>query len=444
MRRQLQFVALFIQTFWERHYKYILVSAILGFFSTLFIIQSYPIISSITFNRNYKIGLVGRFSETTLPLFIQNEISIGLTSLTPSGIATASIAQSWDVDSKGVNYLFHLKQNLVWHDGKRFEAKDVNYNLKDVIFTPLNETTLKVTLKEPYAPLLVLLSQPLLRDKLVGLNSLKISRLIYKGDYISEITLLPNKSSSFSKTYKFYPNQNEAILAFKLGEVNSLKEISDYKELENWKNIKIDSINYYDRYIGLFFDLKNNLFKEKEIRQAFAYTMPKIESLEKAFTPISPLSWAYSPKIRLYNYDPDTASKILSKSQISSPSSQITLTTFVTNLDIAQKIVDEWNKLGLNVRIKVENSIPSDFQILLWTQAIPVDPDQYQYWQSTQEETNITHYSNQKIDKLLEDGRKIYDLESRKKIYADFQRYIVDDVPVIFLYYPKVYNINRN
>jgi len=74
---------------------------------------------------------------------------------------------------------------------------------------------------------------------------------------------------------------------------------------------------------------------------------------------------------------------------------------------------------------------------------VPSDPDQYQFWQSTQEDTNITHYTNLKIDKLLEDGRKTLDKDTRKKIYADFQRYLVDDSPVIFLYFPKAYTVER-
>ena len=91
----------------------------------------------------------------------------------------------------------------------------------------------------------------------------------------------------------------------------------------------------------------------------------------------------------------------------------------------------------------MDSTIPSDYQVLLRSLPIPYDPDQYIYWQSTQENTNISNYSSAKIDKLLEDGRKTLDKEQRQKIYADFQFYLVDDVPAIFLYYPKIYTIKR-
>jgi peptide/nickel transport system substrate-binding protein len=74
---------------------------------------------------------------------------------------------------------------------------------------------------------------------------------------------------------------------------------------------------------------------------------------------------------------------------------------------------------------------------------IPPDPDQYPFWHSTQTQTNITGFSNVKIDKLLEDARQEIDTEKRKTIYADFQRRITDEAPAVFLYYAKSYTIKR-
>ena len=76
------------------------------------------------------------------------------------------------------------------------------------------------------------------------------------------------------------------------------------------------------------------------------------------------------------------------------------------------------------------------------SQEIPADPDQYTLWHSTQS-TNITGYNSPKIDKLLEDGRKISDKEERKAIYLDFQRFLVEDTPAAFLFHPTVYTIIR-
>ena len=74
---------------------------------------------------------------------------------------------------------------------------------------------------------------------------------------------------------------------------------------------------------------------------------------------------------------------------------------------------------------------------------VPLDPDQYFYWHSTQNLGNIAKYKNVRVDKLLEDGRSTLDFKARKDIYDDFQKVITDDMPAYFLYYPYVYTIAR-
>jgi peptide/nickel transport system substrate-binding protein len=93
--------------------------------------------------------------------------------------------------------------------------------------------------------------------------------------------------------------------------------------------------------------------------------------------------------------------------------------------------------------LQVISQIPSDYQAFLAIFDIPDDPDQYSMWHSTQTATNITHYQNPRIDKLLEDGRSEINIDARKKIYFDFQRFLVEDSPAAFLYYPTTYSIGR-
>jgi peptide/nickel transport system substrate-binding protein len=99
--------------------------------------------------------------------------------------------------------------------------------------------------------------------------------------------------------------------------------------------------------------------------------------------------------------------------------------------------------LGIEVKIKIINSLGESFDALLVAQEIPPDPDQYSLWHSTQA-SNISHYKSPKLDKLLEDGRKTLDKEKRKEIYADFQRFLVEDTPAIFLFHPTLYTVSRD
>ncbi len=443
MSNRYKFYTLLFQAYWSK-YKYILISSsIIGFFIVIYFDSFLPIFSSFGAHK-LQIGIIGNYTVNNLPIEIQNKVSKGLTTISSNGNATEALASNWEVNDKGTVYVFHLKRGLKWHDGTDFNAYDIKYKLHGLSFYPIDNYTLRINLKDPYSPLPVLLSKPIFKNKIIGVGDYKIIKISYRNEYISEILLKPSTSNTKSIVYKFYPSKSDLIFAFKMGQINRIEEISDIHELTNFNNIIIEEKVKYDRYIGLFFNLNNDDYKDKEIRQALAYAIDYDPKFERAYSPIPPISWVPTNKIKKYNYDSVTAKNILSKSKIASQSSEIILSTFPNLLPIAQKIIESWSKAGVKVTVKVENYIPSDFQVFLLTQQIPPDPDQYHFWQSTQGSTNISQYKNPKIDKLLEDGRKSTDVNKRIQIYTDFLRYITDEIPVIFLYYPNVYTIYRN
>ena len=109
----------------------------------------------------------------------------------------------------------------------------------------------------------------------------------------------------------------------------------------------------------------------------------------------------------------------------------------------AEEIASNWRDLGLKINVQVISGVPDNFDAFLGILDIPKDPDQYALWHSSQETSNISNYKNPRIDKLLEDGRTITNESERKKIYLDFQRFLVEDSPAAFLYHPTNYTITR-
>jgi peptide/nickel transport system substrate-binding protein len=109
---------------------------------------------------------------------------------------------------------------------------------------------------------------------------------------------------------------------------------------------------------------------------------------------------------------------------------------------LAKEISKYWKEIGIKTKIEVVAGVPSDFQIFLGELPVLKDPDQYTVWHTGQD-SNITNYKNLRIDKLLEDGRQTYAFEERKKIYEDFQKYLIDDMPAAFLFYPYTYTLVR-
>jgi peptide/nickel transport system substrate-binding protein len=99
--------------------------------------------------------------------------------------------------------------------------------------------------------------------------------------------------------------------------------------------------------------------------------------------------------------------------------------------------------LDLKLNLKISNFPDlTNYQLLLIGQESSIDPDQYFMWHSSQP-TNFTHYKNTRIDSLLEKGRQTIDFEERKTIYQEFQQFLLEDPPAIFLRYLDNYSIAR-
>jgi ABC-type dipeptide/oligopeptide/nickel transport system permease component/ABC-type transport system substrate-binding protein len=53
----------------------------------------------------------------------------GLTRITQSGAVAAALAESWDISPDGLTYIFHLRRDVRFHDGSKFDANDVKFSL---------------------------------------------------------------------------------------------------------------------------------------------------------------------------------------------------------------------------------------------------------------------------------------------------------------------------
>jgi ABC-type transport system substrate-binding protein len=206
-----------------------------------------------------------------------------------------------------------------------------------------------------------------------------------------------------------------------------------------------DSINPIKKISEAKRILPNNndsILGNKKVRQALNYALPENVSVgERAFGPIPPTSIYFSqpPSYKISDLE---LSKTLLSSLTEPIKEPITISTTDEYQRIAVGVQKEWEKLGVKSKIKIVQDIPSDFQAFIYRIKLPQDPDQYVLWHSDQS-NNITHYKNLRIDKLLEDGRSISDIEKRKKIYSDFQKYLTDDAPASFYYFPTEYTIYK-
>ena len=174
----------------------------------------------------YTIGMVGRFTSDDLPQSIQKEVSIGLTMVEPDGSVKSGLAESWEYQDEGRVWIFRLGEHK-WQDGSRIVTQDINYKFSDVISEVLDEKTIKFVLKDPFSPFPSVAAKPVFKRGLLGAGEWKVAKITFIGREFVETIRLTNTKNNSIQTYKFYPTEESARTAFKLGEVDELRELVD-------------------------------------------------------------------------------------------------------------------------------------------------------------------------------------------------------------------------
>ena len=402
------------------------------------------VVPSINMGNRERIGRTGRYLPSNLPIGILSMIGDGLTKIDEDGSVVPNLASSWETTDKGKTWIFTLDKNLLWQDGKKVKSSDISYQFSDVSTEHPDDQTIIFKLENAYSAFPSVVSKPVFKSGLLGTGEWKVSKISLKGSIVEQLTL---ESAEKGKIiYKFYPTEERTKLAFELGQVDKLEEIFNVSPFDDWPKAKIESYTNSGQYAAVFFNTQDQHLSEKNLRQALSYAINKEAlSQNRAISPISKDSWVYNSQVKTYEFDSKKAKEIIDeyKDAAKITNLQITLSTPSLLLNQAEKIASDWRNVGIDAVVQVVPTLPIEYQSYLAIYDIPEDPDQYSTWHSTQTSTNITRYQNVRIDKLLEDGRTELDLESRKKIYLDFQRFLVEDSPAAFLYYPTTFSVVR-
>ncbi|MGA2910698.1 MAG: ABC transporter substrate-binding protein [Candidatus Microgenomates bacterium] len=436
-----RYIARLVGAFFSR-FK-IIILACVGLGIVLFFLLRYllPVLSS---GQSTRIGLTGLYTVSSLPDNVLEMVGDGLTKLDKNGNVEPDLASSWESPDGGKTWVFTLRSGVYWQDGKKVTSSGITYEFSDVTVLRPDDATITFELQNPYSAFPSVVSRPTFRMGLLGTGAWKVSSISLNGSYVQQINLVNKNGDRIA--YKFYPTEDDTKLAFELGDVDQIIGILDPSPFSSWPKVKIDKTSNTGEYVAVFFDTQDKTLSDKNLRQALSYAINKgALGGERAISPISIDSWAYNPQVKPYDYDPVKAKQMVEDYETSAKtgSLSITLTTPPILLTQAESISKDWQAIGVNVSLQVISNVPSDYQAFLAIFDIPNDPDQYSIWHSTQTATNITHYQNPRIDKLLEDGRSTISIEDRKQIYLDFQRFLVEDSPAAFLYYPTNYTISR-
>ncbi|MBL8344869.1 MAG: ABC transporter substrate-binding protein [Rubrivivax sp.] len=257
-------------------------------------------------------------------------------------------------------------------------------------------------------------------------------------------------------------------LALEKGEVDLLPgsvTLSQFAQLSKAKDVVLARKG--GEAIGplgwLAFNLKRKPFDDVRVRQAIAHAIDKdfiVKSLHQGNTkvatgPIAPGSPFYSDKVERYPLDLKKAAALLDAAGLKPDGGGrrfgMTIDFLPNTPDNSQTLAEylrpQLKKIGIEVTVRTSPDFPTwarrvsthDFDATMdgaFNYGDPVIGVHRTYLSSNIKPgviwSNTQSYSNPKVDELLAQATVEKDLEKRKKLYAEFQRQVVADVPQVF------------
>lgn len=111
---------------------------------------------------------------------------------------------------------------------------------------------------------------------------------------------------------------------------------------------------------------------------------------------------------------------------------------------IATRLKEQWERIGgivelrsLSVGAYRKAIIERDYEAILAGEELPLDPDLYAFWHSSQKFDpggNLALFESPSVDAILEKGRENFDEAERAQLYRDAQKLLLEEAPAIFLW----------
>src|SRR3990167_9955084 len=387
---------------WGRLILTFFVIGLLAFFALRIIIRIIPPV--FPFTQRETIGIAGTFTINDLPNPILKMVSRGLTSVSRDCTVKPDLAGAWKIGDNGREYTFFLRRDIYFSDGTHLTSKNVTYNFSDALITRPDDYTIKFRLKDAYSPFLVTVSRPIFKKGFVGLGEYSIKSIKLNGDFVTSIELASKGINKRVVKYQFFPTEDAVKIAFVMGEVSKIIGIHDttFKKtkLNSFKSVTSNRVLNDQQLITLFYNTQDKVLSEKKVREALSYAIPDVFPLGKRNPgPFSPSSWA-DQETNIHLQDIEHAKNLLASSESATGSSNLkfVIKTLPQYKETGKILADSFKKIGVNTKVEVVETIPTDFQMFLGDLNLSKDPDQYVLWHSEQN-SNISRYKNLRIDK---------------------------------------------
>lgn len=488
----------------------LLAAALLAYFAYAATIVDVP-----DYGGTYIEGTLGP-PPTLVPMLAQDEtartisalIFSGLTRFAPDGTIEPDLATGWEIDTQTRSYVFHLRDDVTWHDGAPFTVDDVLFTFallaspahNDPVWSNVraeregSRSVRIFLLNNVYVPLLEYVTIGILpRHILIDSSA---DQIIFTPFNLEPVGTGPYSVEEFAEDFvllraneqyhgglpnirllkfKFYPNAGATITALERGEVEGVSFLPS-SEIERVS--EIPDVEAYSAplagYTVLYFNLRRPPFFDRRIRHAIAHAIDReyLASEVQGGTadplegPVLPVPWLQATNVARYPYDPARSRELLEEAGWTAGldgvrvrgDERLALTLMATDLpgqvELADAIVRQLGDVGFEVDVQVAGPsgvlndflLTHNFDIALYTWLLNgLDPDPYLTWHSSQEDRwNFSGFIDPRVDEALQNARHTLDQSERNRMYVDFQRTFAEEVPSLMLLSPRYSFAVRN
>lgn len=400
------------------------------------------------------------------------------------------LAKSWEISEDGISYVFHLREDVKFHDGTEFDAEAVKFNIDrqlpgqktddmpyaENIYGVVNNVevidkyTVKINLKNKCTPFLSNLAMAVgapiasptaIKESNNNLNENPVGTGPYKfvrWDKSQNVILVKNdeywgeKAHITNLIFKIIADQSARAVALTNGEVDIIPNV-DVNVVDQIKN---GGCNVLDNEgMNVFyaaFNTTSPVYKDRNLRKAIfqAINVPELtNTIMKGYavpaTSILPTFIdGYDESIQQAQYDPEAARKTLSDAGITS-------VHFITHTAGGQEpteaIQGYLSKIGINCTIdaydwatyrdKIKNG---DYDLCYygWL-GDNGDPDNFLNILSISDYSiNVSRYNNPEYNAGIAKGLETPMGEERNKIYTELEKIQAEDSVLLPLWHKKV------